>query len=89
MNHQVSILCVLSVIQSDRGRDRTGAECSSKQRHGPEPKSWPSNCSVLTHQGSRNMVAKLNPNITHMVTKTGRLLGTQAMIVTAGMKSYK
>lgn len=69
--------------------ERTGAERSTEQRHGPEPESWPSNCSVLTHQGSRNMVAKLNPNITHMVTKTGRLLGTQAMIVTAGMKSYK
>lgn len=41
----------------------------------------------ITHQGSRNMVAMLNPIRMHIIMKTGRLLGTQATIIEAGMKS--
>lgn len=43
----------------------------------------------LTHQGSRNMVATLNPIRMHINMKTGRLLGTHAIITTAGMKSWE
>lgn len=46
-------------------------------------------CWELTHQGSRNMVPMLNPIRTHIIMKTGRLLGTQAIVVTAGMKSWE
>lgn len=42
---------------------------------------------TTTHQGSRNMVATLNPIRTHMSMKTGRLSGTHATVATAGMKS--
>lgn len=41
----------------------------------------------MTHQGSRNMVATLNPIRMHMSMKTGRLLGKHATVATAGMKS--
>lgn len=41
----------------------------------------------MTHQGSRNMVATLNPIRVHMSMKTGRLLGKHATVATAGMKS--
>lgn len=40
-----------------------------------------------THQGSRYIVVTLIPIRTHMVMKTGRLLGTQATTLTATMKS--
>lgn len=43
----------------------------------------------LTHQGSKNTVATLNPITTHMTMKTGKLLGTQATITAAGMKSWE
>lgn len=43
----------------------------------------------VTHQGSRNTVATLNPIKMHIVMKSGRLLGTQATIITAGMKSWE
>lgn len=43
----------------------------------------------LTHQGSKNTVATLNPIRMHIIMKTGRLLGTQATIITAGMKSWE
>lgn len=33
------------------------------------------------------MVAMLNPIRMHIIMKTGRLLGTQATIIEAGMKS--
>jgi hypothetical protein len=42
--------------------------------------------SVVTNQGSRNMVARLNPIRKHIVMKTARLLGTHAITVTAMMK---
>ena len=40
---------------------------------------------VVTNQGSRNMVARLNPIRKHIVMKTARLLGTHAITVTARM----
>lgn len=43
----------------------------------------------VTHQGRRKMVATLKPIRTHINMKTGRLLGTQATITTAGMKSWE
>lgn len=41
----------------------------------------------VTHHGSKNMVATLNPIKMHIIMKSGRLLGTQATITEAGMKS--
>lgn len=35
------------------------------------------------------MVATLNPIRTHIMMKTGRLLGTQATVMAAGMKSWE
>ena len=43
----------------------------------------------LTHHGSRNTVATLNPIRIHITTNRGRLLGAQAMMVTAGMKNWE
>lgn len=41
----------------------------------------------MTHQGSRNTIATLNPSRMHMSAKASRLSGKQATVATAGMKS--
>lgn len=73
MNDSCAPHSSLTLIRSDRGPWK-----------GPQTlcSGW-----ELTHQGSRNTVATLNPIRTHILMKTSRLLGTQATIITAGMKS--
>lgn len=39
----------------------------------------------VTHHGSKNIVPVPNPNTMHIDTKTGRLLGTQPMMMSEGM----
>lgn len=75
MNDSCAPHSSLTLIRSDRGPWK-----------GPQTlcSGW-----ELTHQGSRNMVATLNPIRTHILMKTSRLLGTQATIITAGMKSWE
>lgn len=75
MNDSCAPHSALTLIKSDRGPWK-----------GPQTlcSGW-----ELTHQGSRNMVATLNPIRTHILMKTSRLLGTQATIITAGMKSWE